>query len=210
MVQNSESEELYIVRKYGVRSGHYFIWLKVTFYMCSHLTLCKRIHEILPYFLHCTSDKSFQNVCLWASSAGWYKTLVQFQLNRIALIFTPEKSLRWEWGGWAKNANNIWQSYTLSPQDRRQLEAKKRIAVPLFQYFWRFRGKNTGFLSNVPILATPYFISKMIVNTKSMGYAFPSINIYSETMCFEINMNMLYEMEEALCEKGKRIPDYHP
>ena len=78
------------------------------------------------------------------------KLLVQFQLNRIALIFTPEKSLRGEWGGWAKNANNIWQSYTLSPQDRRQLEAKKRIAVPPFQYFWPFKRKNTFlfFLSN--------------------------------------------------------------
>ena len=48
MVQNSESEELYIVRKYGIRSGHYFIRLKVTFYMYSHLILCKHIHEILP------------------------------------------------------------------------------------------------------------------------------------------------------------------
>ena len=35
MVQNSESEELYIICKYGVRSGHYFIGLKVTFYMYS-------------------------------------------------------------------------------------------------------------------------------------------------------------------------------
>ena len=106
------------------------------------------------------------------------KLLVQFQLNRIALIFTPEKSLRGEWGGWAKNANNIWQSYTLSPHDRRQLEAKKRIAVPPFQYFWRFRGKNTGFLSNVPILATPYFISKMILKCVSMGYAFPYKHLF--------------------------------
>ena len=35
MVQNSESGELYIICKYGVRSGHYFIGLKVTFYMYS-------------------------------------------------------------------------------------------------------------------------------------------------------------------------------
>ena len=138
------------------------------------------------------------------------KLLVQFQLNRIALIFTPEKSLRGEWGGWAKNANNIWQSYTLSPQDRRQLEAKKRIAVPPFQYFWRFRGKNTGFLSNVPILATPYFISKMIVNTKSMGYALPYKHLFGNKAFSNKSEYVLYETEEALCEKGKRIREYHP
>ena len=99
MVQNSESEELYIVCKYGVRSGHYFIWLKVTFYMCSHLTLCKRIHEILPYFLHCTSDKSFQNVCLWASSAGWYKTLGSISTEQNCINFHPwkESKMRMRW-----------------------------------------------------------------------------------------------------------------
>ena len=104
------------------------------------------------------------------------KLLVQFQLNRIALIFTPEKSLRGEWGGWAKNANNIWQSYTLSPKDRRQLEAKKRIAVPPFQYFWRFKRKNTVFV---------FFVEPKRLKSEREPCKYKNIWLLGSGLCFE-------------------------